>query len=172
MGLLWFLPNFWQAPALLVLQHTHEGQNINWAVPARSGQYASPTQGLSVSGWTIEPGAALSGGEPPDRIVRFYVPGRVKPRLLCMVSVRYFPLHNEWVPYYRIDEEMFFSHKGGRWLPLTLMNGVPALITYTPIGFANAAGYYEGLSFSQTTGPITLVGWTVMRAPQGGLPSP
>ncbi len=171
-GLLWFFPGLWQTPALLVLQHVHNGQNIDWTVAAQSGQYTAPVQGLTVSGWTIAPGATVSGAEPPDRVVKFYVQGRIKPKLLCLVDVRYFPLGNRWQPYYRMDEEMFFTHKDGRWLPLTLMNGVPALVTYTPIGFANASGYYRALSFARTTGPITLAGWDVVREQASPFPAP
>ncbi|MHB8252723.1 MAG: hypothetical protein ACYDEV_03290 [Acidiferrobacter sp.] len=172
MGFTWFLPGLWQTPALLVLEHVHNGQNIDWTIPAQSGQYTAPVSGLTVSGWTIAPGATVSGPEPPNRIVRFLVAGRVKPKLLCLVDVRYFALGNRWQPYYRMDEEMFFTHKGGRWMPLTLMDGVPALVTYTPIGFANPAGYYRGLSFSQTTGPITLIGWNVEREQTTPFPAP
>ena len=172
-GLLGFLPNLWSStPTLLVLHHVHEGQNLNWTVTAQSGTYQAPVTGLTVSGWTVTPGGPVSGAQPPDRIVRFYVAGRVKPKLLCLVDVRYFPQGNAWVPYYRMDEHMYFTRRGDRWMPLTLMNGVPALVTATPIGFANAAGYYQGFSFAQTTGPIALTGWTVARENAGALPAP
>ncbi len=173
MGLLGFLPNLWSSvPPLLVLEHTYQGQNISWTVPAQSGQYQAPVAGLTVSAWTVTPGAPVSGPQPPDRVVRFYVAGRLKPKLLCLVDVRYFPQNGAWEPYYRMDEHMYFAHRGHRWVPLTFMNGVPALVTATPIGFANASGYYQGFSFSRTTGPITLVGWTVTRENAGTLPAP
>jgi len=171
-GLLWFLPNLWSAPTLLVLQHQYGGQMISWTIPAQPGQYAAPTTGLAMPGWTISPGAPISGTRPPDWVVRFYTQGRIKPKLLCLVDVRYFPAGNDWQPYYRLDEEMFFAHKGGRWVPLTLTGGLPSLITYTPVGFANAAGYYRALNFSQTTGPITLIGWNVDQAPSTPIPAP
>lgn len=171
-GFAWLLPGLWQTPSLLVLQHTYEGQALHWAVPAQSGQYAAPITGLTVSTWTVAPGTAVSGAEPPDRVVRFYVAGRVKPKLLCLVDVRYFPEGNSWVPYYRMDEQMYFTRKGHEWMPLTFMNGVPALVTYTPIGFANASGYYRSFSFARTTGPITLAGWTITRDTAAPLPAP
>ena len=173
MGLLGFLPNLWSStPSLLVLQHVYQGQGLSWTVPAQSGTYQAPVTGLTVSDWTVTPGTPVSGPQPPDRVVRFYVAGRVKPKLLCLVDVRYFPQGNAWVPYYRMDEHMYFTRRGHRWVPLTLLNGVPALVTATPLGFANAAGYYQGFSFAQTTGPITLTGWTVARENAGTLPAP
>ncbi len=172
-GLLGFVPNLLSSPpTLLVLQHTHQGQNLAWTVVAQSGQYAAPVAGLTVSGWTVTPGSPVSGAQPPDRVVQFYVAGRVQPKLLCLVDVRYFAQGGVWVPYYRMDEHMYFVRRGDRWVPLTLLNGVPALVTATPIGFANAAGYYQGFSFAQTTGPITLTGWTVARENAGSLPAP
>ena len=137
-----------------------------------SGPPAAPVTGLTVSGWTVTPGGPVSGAQPPDRIVRFYVAGRVKPKLLCLVDVRYFPQGSAWVPYYRMDERMYFTRRGHQWVPLTFLNGVPALVTATPLGFANAAGYYRGFSFSRTTGPITLAGWTVVRDDASPLPAP
>lgn len=173
MGLLGFLPNLWSStPPLLLLQHVHQGQQLNWAVAAHSGQYQAPVAGLTVSSWTVVPGTPVGGAQPPDRVVRFYVAGRVKPKLLCLVDVRYFQQGRAWVPYYRMDERMYFTRRGNRWVPLTLLNGVPALVTATPLGFANAAGYYRGFSFSRTTGPITLAGWTVARDDASPLPAP
>ena len=104
MGLLGFLPNLWSStPTLLVLQHVYQGQDLNWTVAAQSGIYQAPVAGLTVSAWTVTPGNPVSGPQPPDRVVRFYVAGRVKPKLLCLVDVRYFPQGNAWVPYYLMD---------------------------------------------------------------------
>lgn len=156
----------------MVLQHVHDGQPIAWAVPAASGQYSAPVTGLTVSGWTIAPGNPISGPEPPDRTVQLIAAGRVGPRLLCQIAVRYFALDGQWQPYYRMDEQMYFAQKNGHWVPLTLIDGLPSMVTYTPIGFANAAGYYTALHITLTTGPITLSGWTVGHGTLNSLPSP
>ncbi len=156
----------------MVLQVSGVGQTLRWSVAAHSGTTPAPAQTLAVPAWTIRQGSPVSGRQPPQRVVRFYAPGRVKPKLLCLVDVRYFRDGRRWRPYYRMDEQMFFTKRAGRWVPLALMHGVPSLISATPTGFANAAGYVRGLTFSQTTGPITLVGWQVARVNATALPAP
>lgn len=166
------IPLFSGPPSLLVLSHHHDGQLFTWTIPSQFGTYAAPVAGLTVSGWTVEGGTVVNGSLPANRVVRFYAQGRTGPKLLCLIDVRYFATSQGWQPYYKMDEEMFFTHQNGRWIPLNIVNGIPSIITYTPIGFANAAGYYPGLHFFQTTAPITLTGWQVSHAETSALPTP
>ncbi len=159
-----FLGLFGNTPALLVFHHVHDGQAINLPVPATAGQYPAPTPYVGASSWTIEPGADRSAPQP-DTEVKVFAEERNGASLLCEIGVRYFPENGRYVPYYRLHEQLYFTQKNGHWLPLTLIDGLPSMVTFTPVGFANAAGYYASLTITKTTGTITPIGWWVATKP-------
>ncbi|MDA8389796.1 MAG: hypothetical protein M0Z76_03530 [Gammaproteobacteria bacterium] len=158
------LPGLFGMPSLLVLHHVHDGHAINVAVAAEAGQFPAPTPYATATSWTIEPGA-LRHAPQPDIEVKLYAVKRAGAALLCEISVRYFPVPGGYAPYYRLNEQLYFAHKNGRWIPLTVIDGLPSMVTFTPVGFANAAGYYRELTISKTTGPISLAGWAVTALP-------
>ncbi|MDA8360594.1 MAG: hypothetical protein M0Z44_01125 [Gammaproteobacteria bacterium] len=158
------LPGLFGTPSLLVLNHVHDGQTITLSVPAQPGEYPAPTPYVGATNWTIEPGAPRSSPQP-DMEVKLYAVRRTGAALLCEVGVRYFPVNGGYVPYYRLNEQLYFAHKNGHWLPITVIDGLPSMVTFTPVGFANAAGYYQGMTISQTTGPIRLAGFAVTSLP-------
>ena len=158
------LPGLFSTPTLLVLHHVRDGQAINLPISTQTGTQAAPTPLVSAGSWTIEPGSTRSTLHA-DHEVKLYAEDRNGAALLCEISVRYFPVDGAYIPYYRLNERMYFVRKDGHWVPITLVDGLPSLVTFTPTGFANAAGYYPEITMSKSTGPITVAGWKVARLP-------
>ncbi|MHB1528261.1 MAG: hypothetical protein ACYCXT_02335 [Acidiferrobacteraceae bacterium] len=134
------------------------------AVLDAPGLVASPTPGAPESSWVIGPGNAHSQAMAPlpRRLALFQnVEGSLK--LVAAVRVRYFASHGVWVPRYRVSEQMYFVPTDNGWKPLVLHGGVPSMLTYTSTMLPNAEGYYAALTFSSTTGPITIDAWQVYR---------
>ncbi|MHB1515829.1 MAG: hypothetical protein ACYCVY_09000 [Acidiferrobacteraceae bacterium] len=134
------------------------------AVPDAPGLVTSPTAGAPEASWVIGPGSTRSQATAPlpRRLALFQtVQGSLK--LVAAVRVRYFASHGVWAPRYRVSEQMYFVPTGNGWKPLVLHGGVPSMLTYTSTMLANAEGYYTSLTFSSTTGPITIDAWQVHR---------
>lgn len=134
------------------------------AIPDAPGLVASPLAGTAVSSWTITAGDARSGSTAPlPRRLDLYQSIAGQQKLAAVVKVRYFATQGEWVPRYRVSEEMYFVPTGNGWKPLAFTGSVPSMLSTTSTALPNAQGYYASLTFSSTTGPLAIDAWAVHR---------
>ncbi|MHB1951932.1 MAG: hypothetical protein ACYCQK_10730 [Acidiferrobacteraceae bacterium] len=135
------------------------------AVEDGAGLVASPIAGVAAPSWSLVPGDTLSRSTAPaPRRVDLYQKTAGKLKLVAVIKVRYFAdRHGDWVPYFRMSEQLYFVPTGNGWKPLALVGGVPSMVSATSQALPNAEGYYPSLTFSSTTGPITIDAWAVYR---------
>lgn len=152
-----------KVPVLLILAHTQDGEVIQTPIEAKGGLVTSPEKAKPQEKWIIGAGTAIkSETKPGDRAVNFYQNSGGQGMLLFIVKVRYF-LNSEdrWAPRFQLNEEPLVIRQGGRWKPLTSIQGIPSLIVQTGTALPNAEGYSASLEIGFTTGAMPIDAWAV-----------
>lgn len=112
--------------------------------------------------WKLTPAAPLPAGAPPNnRLIDLYTGTATAPVLLCRVLVRYYRDRSGWMPYFQLNEEPLLTRVNGRWQPIELAPGIPALIAQKGNAVPTPEGFFPSLEFGLTSGSLTIVGWRV-----------
>lgn len=133
-------------------------------IELKAGAHDSAKQtGLPVVKWALLPGDTLKAvSPPPDRELVLYAVDTPAPRLLCIVSVRYYPADtNHYRPFYRIQDRMTVTRVHGRWEPIPLGTGDPALTELPESPLPTPDGYRERLAFGLPNATLAIAGWEV-----------
>ncbi len=151
-------------PILMRLMYKKNDEAKEAKIPAIIGNAISPAKGLPQLVWQIKPGDSLTAGKrPQDRLVSLYTGTDIKKRLLLsLVHIRYFQNKDgNWAPFYKINQQYLAVRRGGRWVPVTSVRGVPILIVITDSGVPNAYGFYPKLNIGFNTRRMQIDSWFV-----------
>jgi hypothetical protein len=148
---------------LMVLEYVANDKTVGAEISNKPGVYAAPRRGPAPPSWRLRPGRDVEGGgAPPERQVEFLHRSGETLESLCIVQVRYFRVAGNWRPFFRLDETPLFARDAaGRWRPLAVPGGSPALLQLQGSVLPNADGYYPRLEFSLTTGSAAIDSWVV-----------
>lgn len=156
-----------ESPVLARLEYSQDGE-IKTAPIRLAGRPAPfPARSHAQPSWRLRPGATLDGDQPPAerQIELYYFAGTGAVEALCVVHVRYFPAKGGggWVPAYRLDETPLVRRDPatGRFVPLLMLQGAPAMVQLLGSTLPNAEGYYPQLEIALSTGPVAIDSWTV-----------
>lgn len=112
--------------------------------------------------WSLRPAEPLTASTPPDsRVIELYTGTPTALTLLCRVFIRYYPSRTGWQPYFQLNEEPLLINVNGRWQPIELMPGIPALIAQKGNTIPTPEGFFPSLEFGLTVGTLPIVGWQV-----------
>lgn len=112
--------------------------------------------------WTLAPGDPLRTDQrPSDRLIELYTGTPQTPSLLCRVVLRYYAAKSGWVPRFQLQDEPALARVEGRWQPVEIARGAPALLVQHGNAMPNADGFLPTVEIGLTTGPLTIVAWQV-----------
>ncbi len=133
-------------------------------IELKAGAHDSAKQtGLPVVKWALLPGDTLKAASPPpDRELVLFAVDTPGPRLLCIVSVHYYPAgNNHYQPYYRIQDRMTVTRVNGRWNAIPLGTGNPELTELPESPLPNPDGYRDRLAFGLPNATLAIAGWEI-----------
>jgi hypothetical protein len=112
--------------------------------------------------WSLRPAEPLTASTRPDnRVIELYTGTPTGLTLLCRIFVRYYPSRAGWLPYFQLNEEPLLIRVNGRWQPIELMPGTPALIAQKGNTIPTPEGFFPSLEFGLTVGALPIAGWQV-----------
>jgi hypothetical protein len=137
------------------------GKPVHHEVREKTG-LQTPKEVRAYARWHVVPGETVNAAAAPSpRVVDLYGGTPQSPELVARVLVRYFGAAGKWIPHYQLTEEPAVVHRGGRWAPLTIGQGMPGLIIQHGGTLPNADGFFPRIEFSLTTGSLPLGAWLV-----------
>lgn len=149
---------------LMLLEYIEVGKIIQTKIELKSGVVESKNKGKPHDKWLIRAGDAIQSEiRPGDRAVNFYKITGGENTLLFIVKARYFQRDDgKWVPQFQLNEEpLVMLGPGGKWVPLTVIQGVPSLIVQSGSALPNAEGYVASLELGFTTSAMPIDAWVV-----------
>lgn len=112
--------------------------------------------------WSLRPVEPIAANTRPDgRIIELYTGTPTAATLLCRIFVRYYPIRAGWVPFFQLNDEPLLVSVNGRWQPIELTPGVPALIAQKGNTIPTPEGFFPSLEFGLTVGTLPIIGWQV-----------
>lgn len=90
--------------------------------------------------------------------------------IVCSIEIVYFPAKGRWLPHYRVHDQLILVRDGKGLRPISLAEGLPALVQYHSPRLPNADGFYASLEFGLITGPVSIDAWRTVTATDGGVP--
>lgn len=122
----------------------------------------APKAPVTANAWKIVPAETIrSSAQPGDRVIELYTGSSTAPILLARVHVRYQQMSAGWVPYFQLNEEPLVVRKDGRWQPVELARGVPAVLVQQNNAMPTVDGFLPTLEFGLAGTTLPIVSWLV-----------
>lgn len=121
-----------------------------------------PEKAQTAATWKLARGGPIATQkQPAERLIELYTGTPSSPVLLARVLLRYYRSGTDWAAHFQLIEEPALVKANGRWQPLQLAAGMPALLVQHGGTLPNAEGFFPRLEFGLTTGPLALIAWQV-----------